>query len=209
MSLTTTELWTAAGVVVAALVGGSGLGYYFGRDSASAELESLRNTLATEKLTSEIDTQNFLSRLQQLATEMGQKEEMAKANEVLAGKVRQKEAKLKTTEDQIVRYKAKVNLLQSKIQELTEIVEAEYTNIDTVIVKENATEWVIPNKVAVNLSQSMNSSVHLTVTDTLTGEWVDLGERVVLKYGDGNCSIIPTNFVGRAIRISVTCLRSQ
>lgn len=205
MSLTRTELWTAAGVVVAALVGGGSFGYYFGRDSASAELEGLKNALAVEKQKSGIDTQRFLARVKEIDASISEKEELEKREYELIQMLEIAKQEKDQTGQQLAKSLSRVKQLETQVAKLDSIIKKDYSAIGNITVRQGESTWVIPNEVAVSMSQTSSGSVYLTVTDALDGGWVNLGERVVLKYGDGNCSIIPTGLVSNGVEISLAC----
>ena len=209
MSLTRTELWTAAGVVVAAIVGGGVLGYYFGHDSALSEREGLKKELAVEKQISGIDTQRFLAMIKDIDASIAEKEELEKQKDELAKRLDVAQKEKEYTEQQLTISSGRVTELEVQVERLNSIIKKDYSAIGSVIVKKGRSTWVIPNEVAVSMSQTMNNSVYLTVTDALDGGWVDFGERVPLKYGDGNCSIIPTGSVSDGVEISFACTQPK
>jgi hypothetical protein len=185
------------------------LGYYFGHDSALSEREGLKKELAVEKQMSGIDTQRFLARIKDIDASIAEKEELKKQKDELAKILDVAQKEKEYTEQQLTISSARVTELEVQVERLNSIIKKDYSAIGSVIVKKGRSTWVIPNEVAVSMSQTMNNSVYLTVTDALDGGWVDFGERVPLKYGDGNCSIIPTGFVSGGVEISFACTQPK
>ena len=205
MSIDRTEYWTAAGVVVAALVGGSAFGYYFGKDSASSKVESLEQLISMNKSTSQMDAPAFLERVKVLETSMGQKEKLLKENADLSSSLKQKSNEIEAHVLDLENGKERISSLEDEVKKLNALIKKDYSVLNDFIVKQGEATWAIPNEVAVSMRQSSRSSAYITVTDTLSGDWVDLGERVTLKNGKENCSIIPTEFVPSGLLFSLIC----
>ena len=209
MSLDRTELWTAAGVIVAALVGGSAFGYYFGKDSAEFEINALEKNLSVHEAASSIDALSFLARIQEIDTSMGKKEALSQKNNELEQTIKNLNSQNKNLSGQLNSSKGTVSKLKNDLEKLNALIRKDYSALEQFVVKENEATWVIPNEVAVSMSQSMNNSAHLTITDALDGGWVDLGERVKLNLNGENCSVVPTEFLPVGLAVSLICKDSE
>ena len=188
--MTRTEYWTAAGVIVAALIGGLSAGYYYGQDVAGGEIEDLEREIDNLKKVNSIDTPVLLDTLNRRSVEIGEKIRLSEQINSLKNKISALETTIsnKTEEnDKLTRDKLEI---KRQLTQLTSLIRKDFSEISEIFVPRNETKWIIPGTVAINVSHVFDSSAYTTITDIIKDQDIRLGERIDIEYEQKQCFVI-------------------
>jgi hypothetical protein len=206
MAITQTELWTALGVLVAAAAASAGGGYYHGKDSAQAKIDSLSQNIDELKRLSKIDIPLLLETLEHKSTALGEKIRLDQQVKALNAKIVSLESELSRSKEEAKSKDEMISAMKSDISRLQSLTQKDFSQISEIRVSRNNAYWIVPGQVAINVSSFSTSSVHTTITGTTTGEWIDLGERIDVKYGDNKCFLILMGIKNPEATFSFACL---
>ena len=151
--MTKVEFWAAAGVVVAALVGGGFLGYNLGQDSAEATLaaneEKIRNL---EKINNGINVTVLLDTLAERSSDLGDKLLLTKEVSDLREKTTALEAQNKEKNQQLTTEKSISEKLRMEVTSLESLINNNFSTLSEIDVYKNKSSWLIPGQIAIGVS---------------------------------------------------------
>lgn len=209
MTMTRTEFWTAAGVVVAAVVGGFAAGYYFGQDTAEAKIEDLTQRIGNLKKVTDMDVPLLLDTLDQRSADLGEKIRLSEQIRSLNEKISTLNTDLATEVEKNRENRKKIKNMEAEVKRLTSLVSKDFSEVSEIVVYKYQSTWIVPGIIAISISQFLGSSTHTTITNTLDGKWINLGERVDINYNKSSCFVILTKIHKPSATFSFACLNEQ
>ena len=202
MALSQTELWTAAGVLIAAL----GAGYLIGKDANQATVDKLTSEVQNlEKLNQNIGVSKFLDIAAQTSAELGEKLLQRKKIEELNQKNNDMKTEIEAISVKIKEKDADLVNLRSEISKLKSIVQKDFSELSEINVKSNNMAWISPQKVGLAVGVAFTGTAYVTVTGVASNKEMKLGERLDIKTDDRNCFIILTAAKTDEAQFSFAC----
>ncbi|WP_152612387.1 MULTISPECIES: hypothetical protein [unclassified Leisingera] len=183
-----TFIATLVVVIPAALAGG----YKLGQDTSSSKVSALEKLLDAEKKANGIDSRSFLSRLLELDSSLGEKEELLVSLRTLEEEVAHQQGAAADLRQQLSEVQAELAQVRSEREELSAIISSDFEKLGEVLIPQYTSKALVPGKVFVAVGTVSTDYARLTVTGGATNQQLQLGQSLPFMSGENTCSLILT-----------------